>query len=162
MSLERVANLVLIVTCLAVAGQVTWRYAARPSPPRAVKAGDYITDTSALGLRQHRRTLILFTASTCHFCKESIPFYQRLGASAQAARVRLIAASAEPIAKNEEFLRASSVRVDSVVSSYQNRLPSQPTPTLLLVAGDGRVMRSWLGRLTGDQEGAVLRALSAM
>jgi hypothetical protein len=62
---------------------VLTRYAESYRAPRAVAAGDHLANLPGIDWSQHRRTLLLVLNTGCHFCQDSVPFYQKLLALAQ-------------------------------------------------------------------------------
>lgn len=161
MKMERLANVALLVTCAAVTTQLVYSYFLRPAPRVGTyHAGERIGDTPELGLKKVRATVLLMTASTCHYCNESMPFFQRLVASAQQSGVRVLGVSAEPPTVNREYLVGNGVKVGAVVSALKNRLKMGPTPTVLLIRSDGVVAGAWVGRLDSHGEARLLHALT--
>ncbi|HMF56607.1 MAG TPA: hypothetical protein VK619_09705 [Pyrinomonadaceae bacterium] len=102
----------------------------------------------------NQQTLVLALSSTCHFCSESAPFYQRL-AKAHGG-TRLIAALPQTISEGEQYLHALGVSVDEVKQASLDSINVRGTPTLMLVNSDGLVIDSWVGKLPADQEAEVL------
>src|SRR5215470_14601702 len=76
--LEAIANMTVIVVALAVGGVVLTRQAPFHLAPRSVAAGDRLAKIPGLDWNQHRRTLVLALNSGCHYCEDSVPFYQKL------------------------------------------------------------------------------------
>src|SRR5215467_52722 len=76
--LEAIANVTLILVALAMGGVVLTRYAVSYRVPRSVSAGDYLAKLPGLDWSQHRRTLLLVLNTGCHYCQDSVPFYQKL------------------------------------------------------------------------------------
>src|SRR5258708_38914553 len=98
MKLDRVANVAVLVVCLAVAGEIALNLRQRHPSSRSIrgyKAGDVVKETSALGLSQASQTLMLVTASTCHFCTESMPFYRKIVDESRNKHTRVIAVTME-------------------------------------------------------------------
>jgi hypothetical protein len=83
--LEAVANAAVILMAFAVGYVALARYAAANHAPRSVAAGDRLARVPGLDWNQHEHTLVLALNTGCHFCEQSVPFYQRL-AEAHAPR----------------------------------------------------------------------------
>lgn len=160
-SLEKFANIAVIITCVAVGGSWIHRtYLSRPLVPAPYKTGDRLKDTEGLVLSRADRTLVLITASTCHFCTESMPPLARLVTYAVHAGVRVIGATFEDLSTNKTYLQEHGVAVDAVVSLRGNGLRDQPTPSFLLVRKDGTVLGSWRGKLDSAREQELLAGIS--
>jgi len=163
--LERAANIAVIATCVVFSAHLGIRIygTLRSTPVRldsTYNRGDVIKDSPELGLKSAESNLLLVTRSTCHFCRASMPFYQRLTETARKAGARVVAVSAEDPAANRAFLLANGVQVDTVASLSESGLKQSPTPTLILIRGNGKVVNSWVGQLPSDREAEVIRAVN--
>lgn len=161
--LERATNIATLIACVAlvehiVVSQYT-TYARRPAA--LYKAGETISDTAELGLKRSSLTLLLGTASTCHFCTESMGFYDRLTKTARAKGVRVVGVTLESTQENRLYLQSHELQVDAVVSAQDNRINITGTPTLILVRDDGSIVGAWRGRLDSKQEEDVIQAVAA-
>lgn len=160
--LEQVVNVVIVVVgivfvCNFALGMYD-RY-HQPSLPYTVKAGDRIADTSALHLTNGPHTLVLVTSSHCHFCTESMEFYQALVSKARDAGVQVLAATAESPEVNREYLHSHGVLPDDVASLEKTGLRAPRTPTLVLIRSDGTVENSWRGKLDEVGQKTVMAAV---
>lgn len=116
-------------------------------------------DGRALGVdwKKNHRTLVLAISTTCHYCKDSVPFYRKLGATG--TDVKMVAVLPQPVIEGQQYLGGAGVHVDEVRQVPLNTLGVRGTPTLLLVNDAGVVMDVWVGKLQSDQETQVLTAL---
>jgi hypothetical protein len=133
---------------------------ARPtitSPPGAEAVKGKSVDSHALKVdwAKNHRTLIMAISTTFHYCKDSIPFYQRLAGT----DVKMVAALPQSVTEAQQYLSGSGVHVDDVKQVPLNTLGVRGTPTLLLVNDAGVVTDVWTGKLQPDQEAQVLAAL---
>ena len=130
---------------------------AAVSAPEVVKGKS--VDGRALGVnwKRNQRTLVLAISTTCQFCKDSVPFYQRLGAAG--TDVKMVAVLPQPVGEAQKYLSGAGVHVDEVRQVPLNTLGVRGTPTLLLVNDVGVVTDVWVGKLQPDQETQVLTAL---
>lgn len=110
-------------------------------------------DTAAL-------TIALVLHTDCQFCLDSIPFYQKLSATRRPGRVQIVALSHESIDTFSLYLKRRGIVVDAVAHIAGPELPSDGTPTLAIINAAGRVRRTWLGRLSADQEKEVMSVVS--
>jgi len=161
--LEAIANVTVIVVALAlgyvVLGRYVSEYRARPVTP-----GDRLAAIPNLDWSQHRRTLVLVLNTGCHFCQQSVPFYQKLASAQPAARDDLALVAVFPNDPDTvlHFLTREDLRIRSVSAVALDRLRVDATPTIILVNSDGRVERAWIGALTPSEELDVLKATSAL
>jgi len=164
--IETTANLATIVVAVLISTVVVRTYFF-PTPiarttsavlgPELVKGKS--VDGRALGVdwAKNHRTLVMAISTTCHFCKDSVPFYQKLTAAEK--EVKMIAVLPQPVTEAQQYLSGAGVRVDEVRQVPLNTLGVRGTPTLLLVNDLGVVTDVWVGRLQPDQEAQVLTAL---
>jgi hypothetical protein len=163
--IEVTANVATIIVAVLITTVVVKTYvspnafarSAVVSAPEVVKGKS--VDGRALGVdwKRNHRTLVLAVSTTCHFCKDSVPFYQKLGAVEK--DVKMVAVLPQPVAEAQKYFSDSGVHVDDVRQVPLNTLGVRGTPTLLLVNDVGVVTDVWVGRLLPDQEAQVLTAL---
>ena len=106
---------------------------------------------------KNHRTLVLAISTTCHFCKDSVPFYRKLGAAEKG--VKTVAVLPQSIIESQQYLSDAGVHVDEVKQVSLNALGVRATPTLLLVDDSGAVTDVWIGKLQPDLENQVLTAV---
>jgi hypothetical protein len=157
--LEKVTNLAVLATCVAVGGDALHRHFVESRAPSPYQVGERLKDTPGLALSRAGRTLIIMTASTCHFCDDSMPFMRKLTGLAEQVGTRVVGVSVEDQATNGAYLRGHGVSVDAVIPLKDNGLRAQPTPTLLLVRKDGTVISAWRGKLDNAGEQKVFSAI---
>jgi hypothetical protein len=164
MTSRKIWDAALVLACALIIvhiGFQRYRKTIPGQPTSAYRPGSTIDDTADLGLGKARRTLLLVTASTCHFCTASMPFYRRLIPVARSHDVRIVAVTAEEPTVNQVYLASNGVEIDAVASSVKNHVNVYSTPTLLLLRDDGSVIASWRGKLSIRQEDEVLIAVGA-
>jgi hypothetical protein len=160
--LEAIANVSVIVMALAVGGVVLTRYATSYHTPRSVAAGDHLANFPGLDWSQHRRTLLLVLSLGCHFCQDSIPFYQKL-VQARAHDndgIEVVAVFPNEAEIVRRFTTEENLAIRSVPGVPLDKLGVKATPTLILVNDEGQVQQSWVGVLTARQEIEVLKLAS--
>jgi hypothetical protein len=82
-----------------------------------------------------------------------LPFYKRLTEQSR-GRLNVVAVLPQPQPEAAKFLGDSGVVADQILSASPDSLGVRGTPTVLLVDGNGKVTRAWLGKLDekGQQE----------
>ena len=160
--LEAIANVTVIVVALAAGYVVLRGKIAGPRMPRSVTAGDRLVEIPGLDWRQHRRTLVLALNSGCHYCQDSIPFYQKLAQSQQTGGgdLDIVAVFPNDPEAVRQLVKDEGLVIRSVPEVPLEKLGIVGFPTLLLVDREGRVERSWVGLLTPRQELDVLNVVS--
>ncbi len=157
--LEKITNVAIVCACVVVVGEVAYRHLTQKSASPPYASGEHIKDTPALGFHSADKTLVMVTASGCHYCAESLPFYRQLVPLAHESGVRVVAIAFEPVANNRTYLSANGVAIEAVVSAHESGFRPTPTPTLLLVNRKGKVLRVWAGLLQEQQQAEVRKSL---
>lgn len=152
--LEAIANVAVILVALAVGYVVLGRYVAAYRAPRAVAAGDRLEAIPNLDWSQHRHTLVLALNTGCHFCEQSVPFYQRLADTRESSggELEIVAVFPNDAEMVQQFMTKDNLRIRSLAAVPLEKLRVDATPTLILVDKDGRVERSWIGFLSPAEE----------
>jgi hypothetical protein len=92
------------------------------------------------------KTLLIAISDTCHFCKESQPFYRKL-AETPNSTANLVAVLPMPQPDADNYVRATISSSLQAVSSPLAAIDVDRTPTLLLVDRKGKVIKAWVGKL---------------
>jgi hypothetical protein len=161
--IETTAHIATIVVAALIAAflvRAEFLPVARPtitSPLATEAVRGKSVDSNALKVdwAKNHRTLIMAISTTCHYCKDSIPFYRRLAGT----DVKMVAVLPQSATEAQQYLRGAGVNVDDVKQAPLNTLGIRGTPTLLLVNDAGVVTDIWTGKLQPDQEVEVLAAL---
>jgi len=158
--IELLANIAIIVVALLLGGVLVKRYlwpqAASPQAQARIQPG---TKLSVPGVEweKNNRTLLLILSTTCHFCTESSPFYQRLAQEkAKRGGVSLIAVLPQSVGDSQKYLNDLGVTVDDVKQVGLDAVQVRGTPTLILADRTGAVVESWVGKLPAEAEAEVL------
>jgi hypothetical protein len=165
--LDVFTNVAVLLVCALLVVEVSGRYASR-SPRPAVperadvyKAGDTV---EAIGLQvsDATRTVVLVVSSHCGFCRNSLPFYQRLSAMAGATKstaTRVVAVCPEPQATCSSFLADGQVQVDEVVGLPDRRIRVRGTPTVIVLDANRTISHIWTGQLDRREEEEAIQTL---
>lgn len=131
------------------------------APPVDSTSNDRNTteDLSTLNVNwaTNKKTLLLVLSNTCHFCRESAPFYKQLVAESHSSH--MIALFPQPVEEAEKYLKTMGVNVDEVRQADFGAMNIAGTPTLILVNSDGAIIARWVGRLTSEKEREVVKNL---
>jgi thiol-disulfide isomerase/thioredoxin len=168
--LEVLANVAVLITSVVLCSVLVKKYffpatkpeaivepVASPSPAASasrrasIQAGTKIS-LPGIDWTKSNCTVVLALSTTCHFCSESAPFYQKLQQQ-KPDGVRLVAVFAQPVEDGRDYLKQLGVSVSEVVQSPLGSVGVSGTPTLLLIDDEGSVTDSWVGKLS-DSEAA--------
>jgi len=150
--LDKMANIAVIVAVvvflgLVVRGDIGWH---RATPPPAQELVGKSVSLPGVQFPRGRNWLLLVVSTTCHFCKDSMPFYRQLAEKAR-GRLDIVAVLPQPQAEAQKFLQDAGVEANQIVSASPGAVGTRGTPTVLLVDGSGKVVQAWVGRL--DENG---------
>lgn len=158
-SIERLANLLFSVCCIALLGAGAVRYRTAPvhaAREHVLEAGS--PDPFALAPEDHTRRLYVFVSAGCQPCRDSLPFYRRLLGVTRGASAMVMFVGLEPEPQLLEFLQQGGV-AGARVASVLRPVGIPGTPTVVAVGSSRRVERSWAGRLGPSQEQDVMAFL---
>jgi hypothetical protein len=159
--IELLANVAIIVVALMLGVVLVHRYFAPTAPQEAVPAapvGAQLT-LPGMGWAKNNQTVVLALQEGCHFCSDSAPFYRRLAAEAARHNIPVVAVLPQSVEVARAYLDNLQVPLGDVRQATLGSLGVQATPTLMLVNGDGKVTKGWVGRLTPEAESEVLDQL---
>jgi hypothetical protein len=163
--IEVVANIAVIATSLVVCTVLIRRYVlpSKGESAATARVGDTqlrnssswqssITPgtkipTPIIDWGKSDRTIVLALSTTCHFCTDSAPFYQKL-AHDKRTDVRIVALFPQSVREGRTYLDNLGIKVDEVTQSPLNSVGAVATPTLLLVDRQGTIVDSWVGKLS--------------
>ncbi|MBO0720376.1 MAG: hypothetical protein J2P41_06120 [Blastocatellia bacterium] len=162
--LEKTTNIAIIVACIFLVGTLVRNYYLSRNldlnTPEIAKGTEIKLPLTAAG-GQQTGTLVLALSKSCHFCGESVPFYQKLAAlkNTSLQKLRLVAVLPEKQDEAEAYLKGNGIAVDSVISMPLPNLGVRGTPTLLLLDGQNKLEELWIGKLNEAQEAQVMEKL---
>jgi hypothetical protein len=162
--LEKTTNVVTILTCAALVGTLAWNYYLRSRPatqtlPELPKGT--VVKLPGAAQASPQPTLVLALSKNCHFCQESVGFYQKLTALKNSSPQGLRVVAVLPQSKEEaaSYLKEQGIEADEVISMEVSKLGLMGTPTLLLLDGQNKLEELWVGKLNESQESEVIERL---
>ena len=158
--LEQLANVAIIIVALLLGGVLVKRYLLpQAESPQAIARIQPGTKLSVPGLEwgKNERTLLLVLSTSCHFCTESSPFYQRLAQEkVKKGGVGLVAVLPQSVDESQKYLNGLGVAVDDIKQASPDAFQVRGTPTLIMADRTGAVVESWVGKLPAEKEVEVL------
>jgi len=161
--LEAVSNALFIAVVLVFAAVFTVRLIGPHPAQRSRPAeGEVVAALPGLLDSSHERTLILALKRGCSACESSFPLYQQIQAAVDRGELTadVVAALPDDSVASREYLEAGGVRLRTVANVTLQRLGVHETPTILLVARDGRLLKTWTGVLSADDKQQLLQAVT--
>ena len=174
--LEILANICVVITSVVLCSVLIKKYVLSSTKPEAsveavqskppassasrrpsIQAGTKIT-LPGIDWSKSTRTVVLALSTTCHFCSESAPFYQKLQQQ-KPNSVRLVAVLPEAVEDSRNYLNKLGVNVSDIVQGSLASVGVSSTPTLLLIDNQGSVIESWVGKLSDSEAASVIGQL---
>ena len=146
--LDKIANVAVIVAvavflALVIRGEFFRRTPAPAHSPSAL-VGTTIR-LPGVEFPAQRFSLVLGISTQCHFCKESLPFYQRLNDRLR-GRVDVFAVLPQTQSEAGKYLADAGMSSVHGISADLSSIGVYATPTLLLVDSSGKVKSVWVGK----------------
>lgn len=132
----------------------------RISPARTTPVGKVIP-IAGINWTDKKQTVVLYLSTTCRYCNESVPFYQRLVQEKSKKGFEIVAILSQNPEESKNYLKTHDLNVPQVFSTSLASLGVTSTPTILLVNQEGIVSDFWRGKLQPDKEAEVLAKLSS-
>jgi hypothetical protein len=165
--LERATNVAILLASAFLIVTLARNYYLSYKPDRRTRVqiskGELVklpgADTA--GRQPATPTLVLALSKNCHFCQESVGFYQKLTAikNSSPQGLRIVAVLPESKEEAATYLKKNGIGVDEVVSAPVSNLGVMGTPTLLLLDGQNKLEEIWVGKLSSEQETQVINRL---
>jgi len=165
--LEKATNVAIILACAVLVGNLVRNYylSSRPNPgakpPTPKGAVVKLPGAAPTGQQPAAPTLVMALSKNCHFCQESMGFYQKLTAlkNSTPQGLRLVAVLPEKQEEAESYLKEHGIGADAVISAPVSEIGVSGTPTLLLLNQESKLQESWVGKLNESQEAQVIDRL---
>lgn len=154
--IELLVNVVIIIVAVLIGGVLVNRYLLPQAPsPEAQARIQPGTKLSVPGVEwgKNERTLLLVLSTSCRFCTESSPFYQRLAQEkTEKGGVGLVAVLPQSVVESQKYLNGLGVSVDDIKQAGLDAVQVWGTPTLIMADRTGAVVESWVGKLPAEKE----------
>jgi hypothetical protein len=141
----------------AVAPAPVQSSAAAPAEARTITQRGEQVRLAGVDWKTNGKTLLLALSTTCHFCTQSGPFYQRV--AKEHGDARLIVLVPQVVEEGQAYLKRLGVGIADVRQVPFDDLGLHGTPTLVLVDSNGSVADAWVGALTPSKENDVISSL---
>ncbi len=162
-TLEVVTNVAVLLAATAFIAALSWGFFARQQAPTAgsgFRKGEPAPVLPSIDYAGASKTLLVAMSTKCHFCTESIPFYNSLVERHPGTRVLAVFPNDEDEVK--EYARQQRLRLEAVGGVDFRALRIESTPTMILIGGDGKILDFWIGKLSAANEARVAVAVDPL
>ena len=159
--MKKAFDLLVSFSVLVAACTIVYSFTKNRTAKRAetTVVGRRLGDIPGITWSAHDETLVLALKKGCHYCEQSIPFYQRLSSLDHPPSVSLVAAFPDGADEVDRIIRDHKLAIPAVGDVPLRLLGVTGTPTLLLVNRQGVVTKQWVGALQPDRETEVTSAV---
>lgn len=164
--LELTTNAAVLLAAIAVLTALSWGYFAqkqKPSLRSGLQKGKAITNVPAANLNGPQATLLIAMSIRCHFCTESISFYNQLARAQQGSgnSPRLIAVFPEEESKVKQYVQQNGLQVSSTAATDFKELGVETTPTMILIDKEGKIIDFWIGQIPEEAQQQVIEVVAS-
>lgn len=160
--IEFLSNIAILLVAIILGIVLVKHYILESPGPMDVKPVSAGTKISLpdMDWSTSRQTLLIVLSQGCHFCAESVPFYQRVTQEAKGrSDIQLVAVLPQPPSEGQKYLDDLGVSIKNIKQATLSSIQVKGTPTLLLVDNKGVVTGAWAGKLPPGKEDEVISRL---
>lgn len=164
--IELFTNVAIILVALVLGAVLVKKFLLTDTPAQPKKdiaVGEKV-NFDQINWASNKNTLVLVLSKDCHFCTESLPFYQKVNQEvAKNPSVKLAAVFPQDVETAQEYLKTNNLDINQVYKANPSAVGAGGTPTLLLIDENGKVVETWFGKLmSSDEEQKVLNRLRSI
>lgn len=153
------AVLLVSVVVLLTCARIYLTPDSTPQLQKGLQKGNILPSLPVYSYGDSSRTLIIALNTDCGYCSQSIPFYKKL-LSSNSKTTRIVAVFINPADKVKQYLRQQQFDINTFPPGTNfNEINVTATPTLILVDDKGAILNFWVGKLSEDDEGQVIRLI---
>jgi hypothetical protein len=158
--LEALSYVVLLAVC-SLGGYRLWQFKPDTTRPPVVDSTPAVPTSIAghipFDLASRKKWVVLVLSTQCHFCQESAPFHEHLVQMLNnSSDTGVIAVFPQDRQAVEQYKATYKVNFPNTITDISlPQLQVRGTPTMLLVDQQGKVLKSWRGRLPENGENEV-------
>lgn len=162
--MEILANASTIDVAVLMSVGLVKSFILRPVSPGTARIPEAVVGGSLkralpLDYTKNRATLILAISTHCHFCAESVPFFQRIRERAGDKIVTAVVLP-ETVEEGQRYVAERQIRATEVRQVSLAGLGAGGTPTILPVDDSGIIRNIWVGKLDAGGQDKVLSILA--
>ena len=152
--IDLITNILTIIVAILLIGLFVQRYifpsnaGERSKSPTIGKA--ILVDN--LDTSKSSKNVLIVMMKGCRFCEESMDFYKHLIQQNQGNDVKIVAVFPPGSKDIETYLKTHGVIGIEVKYSELSQLEVDGTPTIIITDENGKIAKSWVGKLSSEKE----------
>lgn len=163
-TLDKIANLVTIGTCVILCAVLLPRYWAPRADTAAphLPTGGVAPSIPGISYDTADLTIVVAIRSNCRYCAESMPSLrnvERQVAGTKSGRARFVVVGVEDLRVLGRYLEGNGLRTAARVVVPMSSPFVRATPVVVAVDRDGVIRGAWLGRFDDGMATEVMRFL---
>jgi redoxin len=154
---ENVTNIAVVVFVLL--GGVFFYFTYKNNQPVGMlPIGASLPALTGYNWQSNSHSLVLVLRKDCHFCEESMPFYRKVYDldKGDDLKVQMIAVFPDSAQEVNQVLHANNLPIPGISEFALSNLSVSGTPTLILVDRNGKIEKTWVGKLDSQGEKSVV------
>ena len=163
--IEVFTNIAIILVALILGAVLVKKFLfadTATQPKKDIAVGEKV-DFDQINWASNKNTLLLVLSKDCHFCSESVPFYQKISQEfSNSPSVKIAAVFPQDVQTAQEYMKTNNLGINQIYQANPPSLGVGGTPTMLLIDGNGNVVETWFGKLFPDEEQKVLNRLRSV
>lgn len=157
-----VAVVVVAIVVLSVFALTFFNHYQKTQVQAGLQRGQKLDRLPVATKNNAAQTLLVVMNTTCHYCSESIPFYNQLVETQHNTNNTTAIIAVFPNSENEvkEYVRQNQLNITTIAASIDFKaLHVAGTPTIILIDNSGKIRDFWVGKLSKDEEQQVIKAV---
>ena len=133
--------------------------------PKSSEANSLIgkqIDIPNINWSKNSQTLLIVLSTTCHFCTENVPFYQKLAQQFnKKEELKLMAVFPQQQSVAKDYLSNNKIAINDIFQIVPSEIGVKGTPTILLLDNEGKVIQAWLGKIPASEEEKIIKEINS-
>jgi hypothetical protein len=160
-TLEIATNVAVLLAATAFLTALSWGFFVKqksPAKSSGFRKGAPAPTLPHVDYAGAPKTLLIAMNTRCHYCTESISFYNSLIERRPGTRVLAVFPNDE--AEVKEYVRQQRLGLEAVGGVNFRALQIESTPTMILIGSDGKILDFWIGKLSTTNEALVTAVMT--
>ena len=150
--IDLITNILTIIVAVLLISFFVQRYFFPNQPlPRLPIIGNTIVIDN-LETSQNSKNVLFVMMKGCHFCEESMEFYKKTIQQNQNKSVKFVAVFPPNSKEIENYLHSYGISGVEIKYSELSKIDVDGTPTIIVADQNGRIVKTWSGKLSSTGE----------